>query len=773
MSCEPTLQNVAFYLQGVAVTTSPNLTYDYFVTASLPSSKVNRRVWQFESQGTLTGPVTPDNSTFVLDYTQAHEICPQFNITFQGRLNGVLNMKNETLSANQYLSYRLLRSYVLELKFKKLPRSIVECVGPVAFYFSVNLSDAAAQNTVPQPPWLFTCVIPVITTNQQVSAAAVPTQLSTYDATQATDYGSGYYFLNGQTGTVGSPIEGGGDFSATFGTYYLQGTVPNQRTLPDMSQCKPRVIDSSTQAQLDKVGTRLNVKGTLAEFSQAHFLDLTPCFPQHSHDYPQRKFGCSAEVTDAQLGAFFEKSIHTQKYTSSSPYHVNGKGNCGLDQSVAGLIPVNPMKYNFASAGYTTTYYTVANDVTYNVDTGPGQYMRTIMITDDFVFLSCGNTDVYYNSGIVQNTKVNNRNIASIQYPVDVSGNFHQTLFEELYPKTGDEWFLGVDQVSLGLSNLLYHDHSFDYGNIATTNLGPTKPLQSSCVLDGSINSVSSPYPTTPNVCQALPITNSVYLTLNSLPTGSPPSPAYFPVGAILSIKGSSPLLVRGPDGRLPATLYSGSLLLCDGSTVDPALYPILSGLLTDNNLPDFITYGDTLYSVGPDTSGLDFATTVNTPVFPPVADYPVDRSEPLTGYNDNFTIYWLVAARTVSEIANEFGVSYDTLQTMNPTVVTSPNQTISSCDPVFNNGVVLSLPAIPSVMTKMYCRMADHSHEVSAQPTGTSANSAIGERTRIKTITIQTNFTTAIANKPDKNQYEPFVGYPSTVAIAYYIVAA
>lgn len=143
MSCEPTNQNVAFYLQGVTVESSPTVTTDYFVTASLPSSAVGRRVWQFTTQGVLTGA-----GTWTLDYTQAHNVCPEFNITFEGALNGTLLIHNETFSAKKYLSYRLISPYVLVLTLERLPKSIVKCYGPDApqnYYFSINLNDSSTN----------------------------------------------------------------------------------------------------------------------------------------------------------------------------------------------------------------------------------------------------------------------------------------------------------------------------------------------------------------------------------------------------------------------------------------------------------------------------------------------------------------------------------------------------------------------------------------------------------------------------------------------------
>lgn len=140
MSCQPTNQNLAFYLQGVTVNPSPDITYDYLTTASLPSSASTRRVWQFITQGTLTG-----NATLILDYTAAAIKCPEFNITFEGALNGILIIHNQTFSANKFISYQLLSTYVLELTLR-VPKAILECYGVGTtqnYYFNINLNDGS------------------------------------------------------------------------------------------------------------------------------------------------------------------------------------------------------------------------------------------------------------------------------------------------------------------------------------------------------------------------------------------------------------------------------------------------------------------------------------------------------------------------------------------------------------------------------------------------------------------------------------------------------
>ena len=144
--CVPSVNNLAAYLQGVDVQPSSNITSEYFVTGSLPSSASLRRVWQFTTQGTISG-----TSTLTLDYTQAAQKCSLYNITFEGALNGTLIIHNQTFSANKYISYALspTNPYVLVLTIK-IPKKIIECYGAGTtqnYFFSINLNDAAVNDS--------------------------------------------------------------------------------------------------------------------------------------------------------------------------------------------------------------------------------------------------------------------------------------------------------------------------------------------------------------------------------------------------------------------------------------------------------------------------------------------------------------------------------------------------------------------------------------------------------------------------------------------------
>jgi hypothetical protein len=138
--CQPNLNNLAFYLQGVSVQPSSTITSEYFVTASLPSSASLRRVWQFTTQGSITG-----TSTLTLDYTQAAQKCPTYNITFEDALNGTFVIHNKTFSANKYISYTLVSQHVLQLTLT-IPKKILQCYGAGTtqpYYFNININDSS------------------------------------------------------------------------------------------------------------------------------------------------------------------------------------------------------------------------------------------------------------------------------------------------------------------------------------------------------------------------------------------------------------------------------------------------------------------------------------------------------------------------------------------------------------------------------------------------------------------------------------------------------
>lgn len=166
--CQISSNNLAVYIQGVTVTPSSNITTEYFVTASLPSCIKNKRVWQFTTQGTITGP---DTAVITLDYTKAHINCPEYNITFEGALNGTLTIHNQVFSANKFMSYSLVSTYVLQLSIR-IPKAILECYGTGTtqnYFFDVYVNDSSTTFYNCSSTSTGSCSISFTTANQNNS----------------------------------------------------------------------------------------------------------------------------------------------------------------------------------------------------------------------------------------------------------------------------------------------------------------------------------------------------------------------------------------------------------------------------------------------------------------------------------------------------------------------------------------------------------------------------------------------------------------------------
>ena len=262
-------------------------------------------------------------------------------------------------------------------------------------------------------------------------------------------------------------------------------------------------------------------------------------------------------------------------------------------------------------------------------------------------------------------------------------------------------------------------------------------------------------------------------------------------MGTILSVDGASTLLQRGPDGKLPPTLFDDQLLLCDGRPLDSTKYPILAQIIggTNPTLPPFTKSGCSLYCVGPDTNG--FAGKINEYVFEPFLDYFVDLTNPLTGYKDNYTVLWVVPAIqptscplgiTIGEVCDRFGVSLSTVNEMN-----GRKWTIDTCipgcleiDPNKYLGNIIKLPNLPSVLNTLYCRLPEHEHELKIPndaQTGPYTYQCTGNTTFVvdgfpNNVVHKTKIVTDTNGNPkNPDTYKPFSGYTSTIAVAYYIV--
>lgn len=721
--CVPTPNNLAVYLQGVSVETSSNLTSEYFVTATLPSSKVNRRVWQFESQGTITGPVDPTNSIFLLDYTEAYKKCSKFNITFEGFLNGTLLLHNQTFSANKFMSYRRVGEFTLELKFDRFPRSIVECYGSSStqpFYFSIYINDAAANptpRTIFQPKWVLTCLFPVITAKTG-TIADCPEQLHTYS--DSTTEKAGFFLLDGQTIPSTS-------YSPLFGNYYRPDQGFSSRILPDMRASCPFALQNNTGDQLVKVGKPMGATLTdFPAFVSFYYRDLTPCCPQHTHSYGNYSETGTREVNESAGGIFATilRNVRNDGLTTSEP------------QSVS---PVN-MFYSFIPPGVVTSYYVIANNIQ-AIEGKPVTNYIEVFSDPSYLFLSTATQSVYYdeNKSVVVNVAQN------------PSGNYvssYQSTYVSSYDGSKPIWQIGSnEEKALQQNQMRSHTHNYSDKTVTsaqrdyTSGFSPqitgwNPPNNTTVVTSGYGNSTPVP----------LSQTNTVPFCLNLV---QDIESFFLPVGAILMRNGPQSKDATG----MVSPFYQGrSLLLCDGRKVPACNYPLLAQILgvdTSGNmtLPDYVTYGVSLYGVG--NQG-NFCLTLNTLTF-----------DPTTLSNATYTKWWVQgfgAAVSAQQIADKFKVSVDVVKYMN------------GGQDSFADYSLVNLPNVQSVLSQLYYRTPIHTH------TGTYLN---GDNTKDAFNSPGVNKRTFMVQADDQNNVptstvgdnQPFNGQRATIAVAYYIL--
>ena len=137
--CEPTNINLPFYLQGVSTSQSQRITPDYVTTGVLTSSESGKRVWSFQSQGTLTS----DTAQLVLDYSEAFSKCPVL-ITFSGPVNGTMTIDDQLFSPTKFISYSASEKVVtLTLRVPKRVKQCFPGKTTHTYYFNVSIQDCS------------------------------------------------------------------------------------------------------------------------------------------------------------------------------------------------------------------------------------------------------------------------------------------------------------------------------------------------------------------------------------------------------------------------------------------------------------------------------------------------------------------------------------------------------------------------------------------------------------------------------------------------------
>lgn len=142
-SCQPSSNNLPLYFQSIVPSISPvsdNNTILYATTGSLPSYIPFNRIWNFICNGTFSGPTV---SVF-FDASELIEKCPDFVITFEGKIYGQL-----TFGRCDYQLQKYVTSRVVQNSTGRVTGIIFDITKPTGlnqertheFYFNLLLND--------------------------------------------------------------------------------------------------------------------------------------------------------------------------------------------------------------------------------------------------------------------------------------------------------------------------------------------------------------------------------------------------------------------------------------------------------------------------------------------------------------------------------------------------------------------------------------------------------------------------------------------------------
>jgi hypothetical protein len=143
MSCEPTANNLPLYFQSIIPTISPSLpdnTILYATTGSLPSYIPLNRIWNFICNGTFQGPT----ASVFFDASELIEKCPEFNVSFEGKIYGQLTFGCRDEQLQKYVKRRVVQNnegqvYGVIFDVTKPERLTPDKTHE--FYFNLTLND--------------------------------------------------------------------------------------------------------------------------------------------------------------------------------------------------------------------------------------------------------------------------------------------------------------------------------------------------------------------------------------------------------------------------------------------------------------------------------------------------------------------------------------------------------------------------------------------------------------------------------------------------------
>jgi len=151
MSCQPSDKNLPLYFQNILPSVSPTLPQNkilYSTTGSIPSYIPLNRIWNFLCNGTFTG----NQIVLFFDASSILQECSQYNIRFEGKINGQLTIKKKDYPVQKYVSKTLVydsRGRVSGIRFTITKPECLSAGKTVEFYLNVyvNDSDTTTNNT--------------------------------------------------------------------------------------------------------------------------------------------------------------------------------------------------------------------------------------------------------------------------------------------------------------------------------------------------------------------------------------------------------------------------------------------------------------------------------------------------------------------------------------------------------------------------------------------------------------------------------------------------
>ena len=103
--CTPSDSNLGIYFQNIIPSISPSIPSNkilYATSAALPSFLQYQRIWNFVCNGRFTGAT----AEIIFDATQLVLKCPQYKISFEGKIYGQLTIEKTDVSVPTYMGYK-------------------------------------------------------------------------------------------------------------------------------------------------------------------------------------------------------------------------------------------------------------------------------------------------------------------------------------------------------------------------------------------------------------------------------------------------------------------------------------------------------------------------------------------------------------------------------------------------------------------------------------------------------------------------------------------